>query len=216
MTDSERLDALKEMKASSGDILSGAYRFNEWTGRVSGLLGFDSIARHKFDALCDYIHNEQEGGRWQLYENVLQAENKIQAILGRAISDLEINRPVFSLNIPEGFSIPDPVVIPDAAGFGYTELEISRATDSSEQPLKTHNLTNEEGALWFWHHCHYIVKWKLVGMAVTAAGSLLWLGWMANEQEVLRDIGRAFQKFSNPAANAPDGQADPNSVPPKP
>ena len=177
MTDHERLDELRALDKSSGDILSDAQRFNEWTGRISGLLGFDPIARHKFDALCDYIHNEQNGGRWQLYENVIQAEDKMHAIVARAISDLEINRPYASFSIPDNFYIPDPVVIPDAAGFGRPEIEFTRDTNDIpltakpivaeyKHPLPAEIdipkvLAKEHGLLWLVVHGHWLVRLKV-------------------------------------------------------
>ena len=53
-------------------------------------------------------------------------------------------------------------------------------------------------------------------MVVPAVGFLLWLGWVANEQEVLRDIGHAFQKIYDPPAKAPDDKTDPKPIPPNP
>lgn len=178
MTNSERVDELKELKKSSGHILSDADSFNEWTGRASGLLGFDPILRHKFDALCDQIHNEQEGGRWKLYENVLQVENKMHAIVSRAISDLEINRPDVLFSIPKHFPIPDPVVIPDAAGFGCPDIELTRDADNmpiSTKPIVVEynhplpadrdipkTLTKDHGLFWLVMHCHWLVRVKAI------------------------------------------------------
>ena len=177
MRDSERIAELKALKDSSGNILSDAETFNEWTGRVSGLLGFDVVARHKFDALCDYVHDEQDGGRWKLYENVIQAVDKMHSIVGRAISDLECNRQSIPFTLPDGFTMPEPVVIPDAAGFGYPELDITRDAESmpSSKPIVVEynhplpadrdipkTLTKDHGLFWLVVHCHWLVRVKIL------------------------------------------------------
>lgn len=217
MTTTERIDELKELKKkSSGNILSDADRFNEWTGRVSGLLGFDLIARHKFDALCDYIHSEQDGGRWQLYENVIQAENKMQAIVARAISDLEINRPYAALSLPENFSIPDPVIIPEAAGFGYPETDFALDTDRANIIQKDQFLTGEHGFLWFWHHCHYSIKWRIIYSGLPLLGLAFFLGWKTNKYSFFQKVGSALHEVVYGEESTYDKDDSPKKTPSQP
>lgn len=209
MTRAVRLDELKALKSSCGDILSSSYKFDQWHGRVSGLLGFDPIARHKFDVECDYILREHDFGGGMIHENIIQAENKMRALVSRAISDLEINRSDSPIPLPVQIGPLAQISIPSAAA------SVVRQSTGKGKLCPSTVLTNDEGPLWFWHHCHYTVKWKLLAMAGISAASLLWIGWIANEQEVLRDIGHAFQKRSTPPAKTPDSNADPKTIAPK-
>lgn len=216
MTDTERIAELKILKDSSGNILSDAETFNDWTGRVSGLLGFDVVVRHKFDGLCDYVHDEQDGGRWKLYENVIQAVDKMHAIVGRAISDLECNRQSIPITLPDGFTMPEPVVIPDAAGFGYPELEITRDTDIVKISAKDQDLTSEEGLLWFWHHCHYSIKWRVIYLGLPLLVFVFYLGWKANKYSFFQKVGSAFHEVYYGEESPDDKDNDPKKTPKQP
>lgn len=216
MNRDNRLEELKKLGNIHGYTLSSEDGFSKWQGRISALLSYDQIAKQKFDHYCDFILNDHEFGRGMISHETVEVQKKIHALIERVVADLEINSPYPPLTITENFSIPDPVVIPDAAGFGLPDIKITRGVESAKLSPEVQRLTGEEGLLWFWHHCHYTAKWKLVGMLIPAAGFLLWLGWVANEQEVFRDIGHAIKKFYDPPSQAPDEKADPKSIPVKP
>ena len=201
MNRDDRLTELKKLGNIHGYTLSTEDVFSEWQGRISALLNYDPIAKHKFERYCDFILDDHEFGRGLISYETVEAQKKIHVLIERVMADLEINRPDVSPPIPADFSIPDPVVIPDTAGFGHPDLEITRDTDIAEHSSKHQDLTKEEGLLWFWHHSNYLVKWRFIALAATVSASVFWLGWVANEQEFFRDLARAFQKLHSPPAS---------------
>ena len=141
MNRDDRLTELKKLGNIHGYTLSSEDVFSEWQGRISALLSYDIIAKRKFDRYCDFILDDHEFGRGLISYETVEAQKKIHALIERATADLEINRP----DVP--FTIPDPVVIPDASGFGFPEIEITRDTDSTESTKKDQDLTEEQGLL---------------------------------------------------------------------
>ena len=202
------MEELKKLGNIHGYTLSTNAVFSKWQGRMSALLSYDPITKHKFDHCCDYIFDEHEFERGLISHEVVEAEKKIHALIERSIADLEINVP----ESPKSFI--REALITDA--FGPASPLPKLDTLPKQEDMRRIDLTIEEGPLWFLHHCHYTVKWKLVSMTVVAAVTLLGIGWLANEQEVLRDIGHAFQKISNPPAKTPNADTDPKTIPSKP
>lgn len=190
MNRDHRLGELKKLGNIHGYILSVNSVFSEWQGRISALLSYDPIAKHKFDHYCDFILEEHEFGRGLISHEVVETEKKIHALIERAIADLEIN-------VPE---TPKPImqraIAVDSFGPSLPLPRLDVLTKKEEK--RKHDLTKEEGLVWFWCHCHYSVRFALVILIASTSISVFWLGWVANEQEFFRDISRAFQKLRTP------------------
>lgn len=177
MNRDDRLAELKKLGNIHGYTLSSNRVFSEWQGRTSALLSYDPIAKHKFDNYCDFILDDHEFGRGMISHETIEAQKKIHALIERVTADLEINRPEVSIYIPENFSVPDSMVIPDAAEFGCPDIEITRNTDDIpistkrivaeyKHPLPTEvdipkTLEKEHGLLWLMVHGHWLVRFKV-------------------------------------------------------
>jgi len=172
MNRDDRLTELKKLGNIHGYTLSSEDVFSEWQGRISALLSYDPIAKHKFDHYCDFILDDHEFGRGMISYETVEVQKKIHALIERATADLEINKPDVSI------SIPDPVIIPDAAGFGLSEIEITPDANSIPTTAKSivteYNfplpaerdipkmLTKDHGLFWLLMHGHWMVRVKAV------------------------------------------------------
>jgi len=204
MDHKDRLAELRELDATSGDILSSDYRFAEWQGRVYGLLGFNVVTRLKFESICDEIQRTHTFGGPMLSMEVKKLEEMLHIVLTRAIADLELNAEKRSR---QRYNAAQPL------------KENSEIVKAQDKPTSFKGITipesmtleKEKGLVWFLHHCHYSVKYKMLGSAILFAAALMSLGWIANEQEFIRDIAKAVQKLQNPqpTAHAPAGLPDP-------
>ena len=93
MTNSERLKELEKLKEKSRGILSHRESFKDWYVRTSSLIAFDPKARRKFDELCDYIIRKHAFDTDVIHGNVAEAQQRLDIIVARSISDLEVNHP---------------------------------------------------------------------------------------------------------------------------
>ena len=112
--------------------------------------------------------------------------------------------------------LPDPVVIPDAAGFGYPEIDFAYDTDSTNIIQKDQDLTGEQGLLWFWHHCHYSIKWRIIYSGLPLLGIAFFLGWKANKYSFFQKVGSALHEVVYGEESAHDKDDSPKKAPSQP
>lgn len=201
----ERLAELKKLGNIHGNTTSSDSVFSAWQGRISALLSYDPIAKHKFDHSCDYILEEHDFDRGLISHEVVEATKKIHALIERAIADLEINVPAApKAAVREGLSV-------DA--FGPVVQLPKLAAPPKKEVVRKDRLNSEEGLLWFWHHCHYSIKWRVIYSGLPLLALVFFLGWKANKYSFFQKVGGALHEVFYGESSFDDEVKDPKKPP---
>jgi hypothetical protein len=80
-------------------------------------------------------------------------------------------------------------------GHAITELEHPLPTPPPEPPARDTvqlPLSSEHTLLWFWHHCHYSVRWVAIGLVASSALALAGFGFWLGQQRIPSQIHDIF------------------------
>ena len=102
-----------------------------------------------------------------------------------------LGRPGLSNNLYEhAFAQVDSLV-----GQAITELEHGLTPASSPVGLvPTATLSDENGLLWFWHHCSWKVKWWLIAKGIVMACFLLAAGFALGRINFFVEVWKLWQE----------------------
>src|SRR5947208_2334563 len=118
--------------------------FVKWQASVSALLDYDPRLQVQFDHHAMGVMNDRP------FRNILREPHQnLEVILARAVADTEA----------KAVSEREPKAAPPAPRqIKHTIVPPQAPMPPAETPTPPTHLTDEEGVLWFWHHCHYRVR----------------------------------------------------------
>lgn len=191
MTSDIRLKELENCQARMSDALSGYDSFQTWQAGTSALLAFDPILKHQF------IEATKEIVRRGIFPLKIydSQPREMRRLIEQALADLRVRA-------AEEIRGASP----------HSEIGAGRNIAVSDQQNHIHpprsldrggTLGVEHGPLWFWHHCHYRVKWSLIAWTAGASLTVLGAGFAAGRTNL---FVRLFDVFHNTSPTAPADQ----------
>ncbi len=189
MTNAERLKKLETSQSGVRRALESYDAFQMWHAEVASLLSYDTTLRAQFLDPAKAVIRE---GEFPVHLLSRQPKEML-GIINHAMADLRVAA-AEDLHNGNGATIS---VSPVTAPTQFTTVQPPR-TWVAGAPLET-----EHGLLWFWHHCHYRVRWILIGAAASIAASIFFAGFAAGRTNL---FVRLFDVFHETSATAPTSQ----------
>jgi hypothetical protein len=188
MTNANRLKELDACQARMRSALSSYDSFQTWQAETSALLASDPILRHQFIEAAKSIVRRGDFPL-DLYD---QHPKEMRRTIEQALADLRVlaAEDLHSTAPDSEIAVSRSVVIPSP----------QRLTQPSRPWTSGEPLGAEHGPLWFWHHCHYRVKWSLIAWSASAALVVLGAGFAAGRTNL---FVRLFDVFHDTSATAP-------------
>lgn len=193
MTNAGRIKELESCQARMRDALSSYDTFQAWQAETSALLASDAILRHQFiEATKEIVRR----GEFPL--DIYNSQpREMRRMIEQALADLR----VLAAEDLRGASPSSEIVVGRSLAVP-TPQKLTRPPKpwASGEPLGA-----EHGPLWFWHHCHYRVKWSLLAWAAGASLTVLAAGFAAGRTNL---FVRLFDVFHDTSATAPASQTN--------
>jgi hypothetical protein len=170
MTNAERLKKIESSRAAMRRALETYDTFQPWHAEIASLLSYDIILRAQFLEAAKAIIRE---GDFPVHPYTPLPKEMTRA-MEQAMADLRV-RAAEDLHNPAGggvVSVPHSVPSPSAP------LQPARAWVAGA-PLES-----EHGILWFWHHCHYRVKWSFIAWAAGAVLTVFSAGFASGRSNL--------------------------------
>ena len=181
MSESERLEGLRAALNESAGAYLDETSFLDWQGKCFGLLGFNIIHQARFRDHAERIVEEHEFHSNLLRPEVRERQLKLEGILSQAIGELESNN--------------------DSARPATTRKPRTEELKQKEKPSKIPHtiLDKEQGMLWYWHHCHFTVKWKIIGSVFGLVVAVFVTGVAAGRNQFFQQLWDLFKTiYQNP------------------
>lgn len=165
--------------------------FQAWQAETSALLVFDPILRLQFISAAKEIVRVGDFPA----ENNREHPREMRRIIEIAMADLRVRS---AEDLHTGASSEISSIATSGASIPLPTTARSPKAWTSGDPLGAEN-----GPLWFWHHCHYRVRWSLVAWAAGASLTVLTAGFAAGRTNL---VIRLFDVFHDTSATAPTHQ----------
>ena len=199
MTNANRLKELDACQARMRSALSSYDSFQTWQAETSALLASDPILRHQFIEAAKSIVRRGDFPLDLFDQHPKEMRRTIEQALAdlRVLAAEDLHRTAPATEITVSRSLVDPC---------------PQKFNQPSKPWKSGEpLGSEHGSLWFWHHCHYRVKWSLVACAAGASLTVLTAGFAAGRTNLFI---RLFDVFHDTSATAPAQKPSQEQTPP--
>ena len=186
MTNEERATELKRLREDYVEAPSVRER-KDAVFRAIGLLAFNPSIQFDAKQAADIFTSGQLSQ--SLTDSMV---NRFDMILAQAITELE-----------------HPVAEEPAVNLSKS----SAAALLPAEPDIPQRLTKEHGFWWFVSHCHWSIKWRLIGGALASAGAILSFGMSLGRNQTVQKVQDALQTNQQSLPNIPPTKPQNTAIP---